>query len=93
MCNIKTRHNNNLYLPQPRISVYQREVHYIGIKVFNKLPAYIKDLQNNKKKTAYKNSKNLSFKKFFLFFGGIFQEPFYIKISSAGTFYFTLNVQ
>jgi len=32
------------------LTIYQREVHYMGIKIFNNLPPYIKDISNNVKK-------------------------------------------
>jgi hypothetical protein len=45
-----TRQFNNFYHPITNLSVYQREVHYMGIKIFNSLPPYIKDIPNNVKK-------------------------------------------
>ena len=45
-----TRQFNNFYHPITNLTVYQRGVHYMGIKIFNNLPPYIKDISNNVKK-------------------------------------------
>jgi hypothetical protein len=45
-----TRQLNNLYHPITNITVYQRGLHYMGIRIFNSLPPYIKDISNNSKK-------------------------------------------
>jgi len=45
-----TRHCNNFYHPITNLTVYQMGVHYMGIKIFNNLPPYIKDTPNNVKK-------------------------------------------
>jgi len=45
-----TRHFNNFYQPVTNLTIYQRGVHYVGIKIFNNLPPYIKDISNNVKK-------------------------------------------
>jgi len=45
-----TRQVNNLYHPITNLTVHQRGIHYMGIKIFNKLPPYIKDISNNIKK-------------------------------------------
>ena len=42
-----TRKSNNFYQPITNLTVYQKGVHYMGIKIFNNLPPYIKDLSNN----------------------------------------------
>jgi len=39
-----------LYHPITNLTVYQRRVHYMGIKIFNSLPPYINDISNNVKK-------------------------------------------
>src|SRR5215510_15084503 len=36
--NIYTRQRNNLHLPQVTLAMYQKEVYYSGIKIFNGLP-------------------------------------------------------
>jgi hypothetical protein len=45
---VNTRGRNNFHLSQPRLSTYKDGVYYMGIKVFNQLPSYIKDLSVNK---------------------------------------------
>jgi hypothetical protein len=45
-----TRKFNNFYHPITDLTVYQRGVHYMGIKIFNNLSPYIKDISNNVKK-------------------------------------------
>jgi hypothetical protein len=40
--NINTRNNLDLHYPQSDLSVYQKDAHYTGIKVFNSLPVPIK---------------------------------------------------
>jgi len=45
-----TRQFNNFDHPITNLTVYQRGVHYMGIKIFNNLPPYIKDISNNVKK-------------------------------------------
>jgi hypothetical protein len=35
-----TRNKSNLYLPQTRLSKYQKGVYFAGIKIFNHLPQY-----------------------------------------------------
>jgi hypothetical protein len=37
-------------LPQANLTIYQKGVHYAGIKIFNKLPIEIKNTCNNLKK-------------------------------------------
>jgi len=41
---------NNFYQPMTNFTVYQRGVHYMGIKIFNNLPPYIKDISNYARK-------------------------------------------
>jgi hypothetical protein len=52
--NVNTRGTNNFYLSQPRLSTYKNGVYYMGIKVFNQLPSFIKDLSDNK--NQFKNT-------------------------------------
>jgi len=42
-----TRQFNNFYQPITNLTIYQRAVHYMGIKIFNNLSPYIKDISNN----------------------------------------------
>jgi len=41
-----TRHRNNLYLPQATLAMYQKEIYYSGLKVFNGLPRALKDISS-----------------------------------------------
>ena len=43
----KTRNNNDLYLPLVSLSKFNKGAYVSGIKVFNHLPQYIKELINN----------------------------------------------
>ena len=45
-----TRQFNNFYQPITNFTVYQKGVHYMGIRIFNNLPPYIKDISNNVRK-------------------------------------------
>ena len=45
-----TRQLNNFYHPLTNLTVYQKGVHYMGIKIFNNLPPYIKDTSDSIKK-------------------------------------------
>jgi plasmid replication initiation protein len=45
-----TRKINNFYQPTTNFTLYQNGVHYMGIKIFNNLPPYIKDISNNVRK-------------------------------------------
>jgi hypothetical protein len=45
---ISTRQANNLHLPQANLTLYQKGVHYSGIKIFNSLPIEIKNISNLK---------------------------------------------
>jgi hypothetical protein len=48
--NIYTRQRNNLHLPQVTLAMYQKEVYYSGIEIFNGLPMAIKDISSKSKK-------------------------------------------
>jgi hypothetical protein len=43
----KTRNNNNLHRPVANLSKFNKGAYVSGIKVFNYLPQYIKDLTDN----------------------------------------------
>jgi len=47
--NIDTRQRNNLYLPQPILTIYQKGAYYLGIKIFNNLPLEVKFVADNQK--------------------------------------------
>jgi hypothetical protein len=40
--NIDTRQHTNFHHPSVNLTNYQKGVYYVGVKVFNKLPTYIK---------------------------------------------------
>jgi hypothetical protein len=42
-----TKQFSNFYQPISNFTIYQRGVHYMGIKIFNNLPPCIKDISNN----------------------------------------------
>lgn len=42
--NISTRYNSDLHLPTASLTVFQKEVFYSGIRIFNHLPSTIQDL-------------------------------------------------
>jgi hypothetical protein len=46
--NFNTRGKNDLHLLQLRLSIYSNGVYYMGIKTFNHLPSFIKQLSDNK---------------------------------------------
>jgi hypothetical protein len=54
---MNTRQHYNLHQPLPSLTKYQKGVYYLGIKVFNNLPSYIKPVSDNPKhlKSALKN--------------------------------------
>jgi hypothetical protein len=45
-----TRQINNFYQPTTNYTLYQKRVHHMGIKIFNSLPPYSKDISNNVRK-------------------------------------------
>jgi hypothetical protein len=46
---VNTRQGSNLHLPLANLDIYQKGVHYSGIKVFNSLPSSIKVFLDNPK--------------------------------------------
>jgi hypothetical protein len=44
-----TKNKSNLHLPPSKLTVFQRGPHYSGIKAFNNLPTYVKNLLQTKK--------------------------------------------
>jgi hypothetical protein len=50
-------HNTILHLPQATLAMYQKGAYYSGVKVFNSLPAALKDISNepSKFKIALRN--------------------------------------
>jgi len=50
ICNINTRNNSDFYQPLSHFNIYKKGPFYIGIMVYNSLPAEVKDLPHNIKK-------------------------------------------
>jgi len=44
-----TKNKSNLHLPPSKLTVFQRGAYYSGIKAFNNLPTYVKNLLQTKK--------------------------------------------
>ena len=47
---ISTRQLNSFYQPMTTFIIYQKGIHHMGIKIFNSLPQFIKDVSNNTRK-------------------------------------------
>jgi hypothetical protein len=47
---IDTRQNANFHHPSVNVTKYQKGVYYLGIKLFNMFPSYIKAKSDNPKK-------------------------------------------
>jgi hypothetical protein len=56
---IDMKQHSNLHLPLPNLTKYQKEVYYLGIKVFNVLPSYIKQRSNGPKRFKFTLKKFL----------------------------------
>jgi hypothetical protein len=52
--NHDTRKASSFHVPSAKLTKYQKGAHYMGIKIFNHLPVYIKGLINDKQ--AFKNA-------------------------------------
>jgi hypothetical protein len=48
--NVKTRQCENLHFPHSQLTLYQNGIYFTGIKIFNKLPSYLKELVGSPKK-------------------------------------------
>jgi hypothetical protein len=49
-CSIYSGHSSDLHLPQTNLAIYQKEVYYSGIKIFNNLSSDIKYTSGNLKR-------------------------------------------
>jgi hypothetical protein len=47
--NVRTRQCENLHYPSAVLTLYQKGVYFMGIKMFNKLPSYLKELVESPK--------------------------------------------
>ena len=61
----ETRQHHNFHYPTVSLKKYQTGVHYMGIKIFNKLPTYIKTEYTNGSKFIHLVRKFLSEKSFY----------------------------
>jgi hypothetical protein len=46
---LNTKNKSNLHIPPSKLTVYQRGPYYYGIKAFNNLPTYVKNLLQTRK--------------------------------------------
>jgi hypothetical protein len=60
-----TRQKSHLHQPSVNLTKYQKGVYYLGVKVFNKLPTYIKEEFDNTKKFKKKYHRNIWMKSHF----------------------------
>jgi len=51
--NINTRTKSNLHQPIANLSKYQKGAYYSGIKVYNSLPTWIKDLSADRRQFGH----------------------------------------
>jgi hypothetical protein len=47
--NVETRQGGNLHFPHLRLTLCQNGVYFSGIRIFNKLPSYLKELVESPK--------------------------------------------
>jgi len=47
---INTRQTSDLYVPTANLAIYEKDVYYSGIKIYNQLPTAIKYLSGDKNK-------------------------------------------
>jgi len=57
--NINTRNKLKLHKPISNLTLYQRAVYYMSIKIFNKLPEYITDSIGNKRRFISRSKQYL----------------------------------
>jgi hypothetical protein len=71
-CRIDTRQQGNFHLPLANLRKYQKGISYIGTRVYNNLPLYIKAVSKDLKKSEKKKIEAVFTNTFFLFITGIF---------------------
>jgi hypothetical protein len=59
--NVRTRQCKNLHFLPSVLTLYQNGIYFMGIKLFNKLPSYLKELVGSPKKLKRNLKKILSF--------------------------------
>ena len=62
--NIDMRQRNNLYVPQTKLTIYQKAAYYLGIKIFNNLLLEIKNVAGNQKNLQFLRKKFLYYYSF-----------------------------
>jgi hypothetical protein len=62
---INTRQQGNFHLPLANLKKYQKGIYYIGTKVYNNLPLYIKYVSNDLKKYEEKFKQFLQIHSFY----------------------------
>jgi hypothetical protein len=60
-----TKNKSNLHLPPSKLTVYQRGPYYSGIKAFNNLPTYVKNLLQTRKQFKWALKEFLHFHSFY----------------------------
>jgi hypothetical protein len=60
-----TKNKYNLNLPPSKLTIFQKGPHYSGIKAFNNLPTYIKNLLQTKKHFKWALKEFLHFHSFY----------------------------
>jgi hypothetical protein len=70
--NYNTRTSNDLHLPTATLTRYQRGAYYSGVKIYNQLPAYIKNVDNDTR--VFKKTLNR-----FLLFNSFYSIDEYIE--------------
>jgi hypothetical protein len=63
--NINTRHTSNLHLPRAHLNIYQKGVHYSGVKIFDSFPQDIKTHIDNPRTFKKADKKFLSTNSFY----------------------------
>jgi hypothetical protein len=64
--NYNTRSSNDLHLPTASLTRYQRGAYYSGVKIYNQLPAYIKNVDNDTRVFKKTLKRFLLFNSFYL---------------------------
>jgi hypothetical protein len=64
--NYNTRTNNDLHLPTATLTRYQSGAYYLDVKIYNQLPAYIKNVDNDTRVLKKTLKRFLLFNSFYL---------------------------
>jgi hypothetical protein len=63
--NYNTRTSNDLHLPTATLTRYQRGAYYSGVNIYNQLPAYIKNVDNDTRVFKKTSKRFLLFNSFY----------------------------